>query len=198
MQDKFTDEMRQVQERVDSSTSQIREISAQQNVITQKVEQQLAQLRGRQERKQRIQNLHRAIKDMRERIAAQGHHPSSPLPTLSIGDADKSFPTHNPANPPSSPQEHVRQLPDLHTLSTWLSTYNSLNASLAAHLNTLKARDGELEVKYRKVVSLCTNVDESKVDQVLGQLVVAVETETERDDGRVREFLRRVEAVGGS
>jgi regulatory protein SWI6 len=191
MQSLFVDELRRTQERVDSSTLQIRDLSTQQNNLTIRVEAQLAQLRSRQERKQRIQNLKRAISDMRDRIINQGYPANQTLPTLSVGDADRNY-----AVPEGSPKpSEIQRLPNLAKLSSWLSTYNSLNASLGAHLNTLKSRDSELEAKYRKVVSLCTNVEESKVDGLLSQLVLAVECEPENDVGRVREFLRRVEAV---
>ncbi len=50
---------------------------------------------------------------------------------------------------------------------------------------------------YRKVVSLCTGVEESKVEESLPALVAAVESERGglgvREVGRVREFLRRVD-----
>jgi regulatory protein SWI6 len=194
MQTSFNDEMRQLQDRIDTSMSQIRELSTQENNLSIKVESQFSQIRSRLDRKQRIQNLRRAISDMRDRIVSQGFPANQAVPALSIGDADKNYPT--PQSTPTATD--LQRLPDVPTLNSWLSTYNSLNASLAAHLNTLKSRDSELEAKYRKVVSLCTNVPENKVDELLSQLVLAVESEPENDVGRVREFLKRVEAVTGA
>ncbi|KAK3062512.1 hypothetical protein LTS18_003918, partial [Coniosporium uncinatum] len=80
----------------------------------------------------------------------------------------------------------------------------------------LRSRSGQLEGMYRKVVSLCTGVEERRVEEMLGGLVVAVESEGASgglhkiggpwivegsggmEVGRVREFLRKVDGVVGS
>jgi regulatory protein SWI6 len=186
----FAAELRVMQDRIDSTTSHIREISAQQKELSTHAEANQSRARDRQERKRRIQNLRRAVAEMRERVPlskkANGAAGSVSPQHMEIGEADVEFAV------PDSPQ---LPLPDSGTLTSRLSTYKSLNASLSAHLTSLKARDTELEAKYRKVVALCTNVSEEKIDTVLGQLVMAVESEPENDLGRVREFLRRVEAI---
>lgn len=63
----------------------------------------------------------------------------------------------------------------------------------------LKEKDGQLEVMYRKVVSLCTKVEEERIDGVLESLVAALESDPMDgvEVGRVREFLRKVEGVEG-
>jgi chromosome segregation ATPase len=191
MQSQFSAELRILQDRIDTSTTQIRDLSAEQKALSSEVEARQSLLRARQDRKQRIQNLRRALTEMRDRVLANHSHSRDPtkalLPTMALGDADREF----QATPDVASD-------DLATLNVRLGTYNGLNASLSAHLSSLKARDTELESKYRKVVALCTNVPEVKVDSVLGQLVTAVESERENDVGRVREFLKRVEAVTGS
>jgi regulatory protein SWI6 len=186
MQSQFSAELRILQDRIDTSTSQIRELSTEQKALSSEVDARQSLLRARQERKQRIQNLHRALSEMRDRVLANHTRGAKRLPTMALGDADREF------------QSHTDESADLAMLNVRLGTYNGLNASLSAHLSSLKARDTELESKYRKVVALCTNVPENKVDSVLGQLVTAVESERENDVGRVREFLKRVEAVTGS
>jgi regulatory protein SWI6 len=192
MQSQFSAEIRLLQDRIDATTVDIQEISSHQKALSTQVEMQQAQIRGRQDRKRRIQNLRRAVKDMRERILSNSKNmrveAGMTLPLLSIGDADADFTIQNTSN-------HGQNSA---TLNARLPVYKSLNASLAAHLTSLKARDTELEYKYRKVVALCTGVEEDKVDSVLPQLVQAVESEPENDVGRVREFLKRVEAVTGA
>ena len=189
MQSQFSAEIRLLQDRIDATTSDIQEISSQQKALSTQVKMQQAQIRGRQDRKRRIQNLRRAVKDMRERILSKSKAEAGmTLPLLSIGDADADFAIQDPSN----------RAQDAATLNARLPVYKSLNASLAAHLTSLKARDTELESKYRKVVALCTGVEEDKVESVLPQLVQAVESEPENDVGRVREFLKRVEAVTGA
>jgi DNA repair ATPase RecN len=191
MQSQFSAEIRLLQDRIDATTVDIQDISSQQKALSAQVEMQQTQIRARQDRKRRIQNLRRAVKDMRERILSKSKYmngEAGTLPLLSIGDADADF----------ALQDLPDHLQDAAVLSARLPVYKGLNASLAAHLTSLKARDTELESKYRKVVALCTGVEEDKVDSVLPQLVQAVESEPENDVGRVREFLKRVEAVTGA
>ena len=57
-----------------------------------------------------------------------------------------------------------------------------------------------METKLKRVVGLCTGVEEKKVEEMLTGISAAVESEREEDleVGRVREFLRAVEGgVGG-
>jgi regulatory protein SWI6 len=196
MQAQFSAELRSLQERVDSTTFQIRELSAQQKTSSTRAETAQARHRAHQERKQRIQNLRRAVSDMRERVGTAKPNGSSisSSPLLTVGDADLEFAVTSPSSP------HAQSnFPDTSTRNAHWATYKSLNASLAAHLTSLKARDTELESKYRKVVALCTEVPEANVDTVLPQLVLAVESETENEVGRIREFLKKLqEATGGS
>ncbi|KAI1173261.1 apses-domain-containing protein [Nemania sp. FL0916] len=61
---------------------------------------------------------------------------------------------------------------------------------------SLKSRSKDIEIKYRKVVALCTGISEDDVDTVLDGLVRAVESEKgELEVGRVRRFLGGVDAV---
>lgn len=58
----------------------------------------------------------------------------------------------------------------------------------------LKGRSREVEMKYRRVVALCTAVPEGEVDAVIDGLLRAVESERgELEIGRVRKFLGGVE-----
>jgi regulatory protein SWI6 len=149
-----------------------------------------ARIRQRQERKQKLHNLRQRVAEMRARIPGD----ESPA-TIQIGDADAEF-SIEPASTPQHSSDDS-QLPPPQIIQSRLGAYNSLNARLAAHVSSLKARDGELEAKYRRVIALCTGVEEKQVDTVLAQLVQAVESEVDagQDVSRVREFLRRVEMV---
>lgn len=63
-------------------------------------------------------------------------------------------------------------------------------------VQALKGRSRDVEVKYRRVVALCTGVQETEVDAVVDGLLKAVESEREElDIGRVRRFLGGVEGV---
>ncbi|KAJ2900246.1 Start control protein cdc10 [Zalerion maritima] len=61
----------------------------------------------------------------------------------------------------------------------------------------LQTRSKDVELKYRKVVSLCTGALEGDVEGVIDSLLRAVESEKgELELGRVRRFLGGVETVG--
>jgi hypothetical protein len=78
-----------------------------------------------------------------------------------------------------------------------LDTYTHANAALLTRSRKLKEKDGQLEQMYRKVVSLCTKVEESRIEECLESLVAALDSEEGEgvEVGRVREFLRKVEGV---
>jgi regulatory protein SWI6 len=97
-------------------------------------------------------------------------------------------------------QQHavsISTLPSITTLRQRLEVYIQNNQGLAQRRKLLKEKDGQLEVMYRKVVSLCTKVDEDRVDSVLEGLVQALDSDPLDgvEVGRVREFLRKVEGV---
>ncbi|KAF2676896.1 apses transcription factor-like protein [Lentithecium fluviatile CBS 122367] len=99
-------------------------------------------------------------------------------------------------------QQHaasIARLPSITTLRQRLDVYTQNNKGLAERRRILKEKDGQLEVMYRKVVSLCTKVDEERVDSVLEGLVQALDSDPLDgvEVGRVREFLRKVEGVEG-
>ncbi|KAH8700047.1 start control protein cdc10 [Phaeosphaeriaceae sp. PMI808] len=84
-----------------------------------------------------------------------------------------------------------------HFLSHRLDTYTQSNGALLNRSCKLKEKDGQLEQMYRKVVSLCTKVEEARIEDCLESLVAALDSEEGEgvEVGRVREFLRKVEGV---
>lgn len=102
---------------------------------------------------------------------------------------------------PSSLQ-HAQFSPLLSQISTVflrhrLETYTHTNSALLNRSRILKEKDGQLEQMYRKVVSLCTKVEESRIEECLEGLVAALDSEEGEgvEVGRVKEFLRKVEGV---
>ncbi|RMY12981.1 hypothetical protein D0868_02265 [Hortaea werneckii] len=102
-------------------------------------------------------------------------NPTSPAPPPSSSNEPSPHPT---------PAQHslltthpsFSQTSPTHLLAT-LRAYESHNAALAVQAKDLSARSQELEALYRKVVSLCTGVEEEKVEGCLGGLIAAVESE---------------------
>ncbi|RMY54559.1 hypothetical protein D0865_04644 [Hortaea werneckii] len=101
-------------------------------------------------------------------------NPTSPAPPSSSNDS----PTHpTPAQHTLFTTHPTLSQTSPHTLLATLRAYDSHNAALALQAKDLSARSQELEALYRKVVSLCTGVEEEKVESCLGGLIAAVESE---------------------
>lgn len=87
-------------------------------------------------------------------------------------------------------------LPSSLVLRTRIKALQSTADATRNMVNGLKSRSRDVEVKYRRVVALCTGVSEGEVDAVVDGLLKAVESEhDELDIGRVRRFLGGVEGV---
>ncbi|KAI3319491.1 apses-domain-containing protein [Xylariaceae sp. AK1471] len=108
-------------------------------------------------------------------------------------------------------EAELQSLPDLGSQNEWrddgsIPSATVLRARIQALRNrteltrtgvaSLKSRSKDNEIKYRKVVALCTGISEEEVDMVLDSLVRAVESEKgELEVGRVRRFLGGVDTV---
>jgi len=221
VQPQFEGELRMLQERIDTHTAAIRQFSTTQKTLSDRLERVHSTIRARLERKQKLQNLRRYVADMKTRVSKT--HSLSDLNKVRVGDADKAFAVAAPPSPlDASPQSQPQRSPDsglptpqqsqalaqgqggspsAQTLQARLNAYASLNSRLAAHLTGLRARDSELEGKYRQVIALCTNVPLDDVDRMLPGLLAAVESEQgsagteDASEVRVREFLRKVDEV---
>ena len=103
----------------------------------------------------------------------------------------------SPANSTLLPhqRDYLATLPPTAVLKARLIAYRKNNARLETLAKSLQSQSSELEAQLRKVVSLCTGVEENKVDEMVDGLSIAVESEGGEDVevARVREFLRRVE-----
>ena len=199
-------------EQIDALNAQIQEYSTQQKHELEQVQELKERVRVRAERQARITNLKRCINEKRLQLELQ------PPPASSAADADADSALNPPwltalaaLSPSSSPdigpslsqQAALSNLPPTATLQAHLAASQSHVQGLKTRAEELKSRSGELEALYRKVVSLCTGVEEERVEESLPSLVAAVESERLAagggagmggvEVGRVREFLRRVE-----
>lgn len=194
-------------EQIDRLNQQIRDFSALQKQDLDQLQALQRRLKMRTERQQKIANLKRAVQERKPLKFT-----SSSLTLLGQADdpllaehdpEDASLPDASSEDSPLSSQQrqYASSLPSLPELRTRLNAYMSNNQQLGSQAAELKDRSGELEALYRKVVSLCTNVPEDKVEENLASLVAAVESERgglgREEVGRVREFLMKVDGVTG-
>jgi len=213
-EDVSVNELRAKQDLIDQAHARLRECSASLGEERRRLEGLRRRAKESAEMKQKIQNLKRSADEQRIRLHQMKGKPNSdsPFPNVRVGEADAGlqiegerlpYPAEIDATHPHLPNleqdqlSYITSLPNSEILRARLFAYRENNNNLREQSKQLKSRSSELEEKYRRVVALCTGVEDSKVEELLGGLVAAVESERGEDVevGRVREFLRRVEGV---
>lgn len=211
---------------IDSVHKQLRESSAQLGEERRRLEALQKRTRDRDERRQKIANLRRAVTEERYQLSQlqqqYGHPINGEIIEMHLGDADKGvslLPSNTTASnilmsysngggPQDQAQNHshllqnpnhvqfLNTLPPASVLKARLNAYIANNQGLEDNVKTLKAKSSALEAKYRKIISHCTDIEESKVDSQLEGLFRALDSEpADVELGRINEFLRRVEDV---
>jgi regulatory protein SWI6 len=199
--------LKQRTEQIDRLNEQLQELSAQQKSELEKLQDLKDRVKKRDERQAKIANLKRAISERKAAINRRANKRKTPQAELEPEWLDESgeevLAAETEHGSPNEAQKDFleNQVPSPRTLRTRLHAFQENNSQLQKQSDDLRGRSTELEGMYRKVVSLCTGVAEDKVDENLPALVAAVESERgglgEQEVGRVRDFLRRVDGVGG-
>lgn len=201
------DTLRLRSEQIDQLNQQIQEFSAIQKQDLERLQQIKERVRTRGERQARIANLKRSIAEKKQQQSQQKSHSATPADEVDpswLDDSSQEILSFSSSdNEPNTIQRQflTTTLPSSTTLKSHLAAYHEHNALLRRQADELRSRSSELEGMYRKVVSLCTGVAEERVEESLPALVAAVESERgalgEREVGRVRDFLRRIDGTGG-
>jgi regulatory protein SWI6 len=203
------------QAQIDAIHVKLRDSSAALGKERSRLEAMQQQAKEREERKLKIANLTKAQDEERARLVQleQQYGQMNSDGEMKLGYADKGLAIPAGAIPANilsniNPNHHQAQvldqaqrqllssLPPAHILLARVNAYKANNEALSESVRALQSKSSDLAAKYRKIISLCTHVDENKVDSVLDSLLRAVESE--QDDvelSRVREFLHRVEGV---
>lgn len=198
----FKSELQQKQSLIDQTHAKLRE-------STTRLAEERRRLASLQQRaitrdhlRQQCASLRRANAIHREEFARSGA-PGVLKEDVQIGEADAGLQVDpklfNAATDPENLTEEqvaaLAAMPSTAVLKARLEAYKATNQGLAEEETRLKSRSYELEAQMRRIVALCTGVEEGKVDETLESLKVAVESERweKVDAGRVREFLRKVE-----
>lgn len=203
--------MEKKQKTIDDLHSQLRSASGNLGEQRQRLETMQSEANERELRKLKTTNLIRAYEEEHSRLSQmQGGHQMNGEVELRLGDADKGYRIPEQAtnilsrlnlnqslviNSPER-QALATSLPPAHVLRARIEAYKSNNQALEENVRDLQSKSSELAGKYRQVISLCTGVEETNVDNVLENLLRAVDSE--QDDvelTRVREFLQRVEGA---
>ncbi|KAG6821437.1 hypothetical protein H0H93_010161 [Arthromyces matolae] len=104
------------------------------------------------------------------------------------GSVDLSF--NLDVEPPIPPGDSAAALVRLRRLKIWHLRMEEL---MKARLRTLQGASAEKEFQCKKIVALCTGIPIDKVEGMLENLVIAVESESQIVDiGRVSGFMQKV------
>ncbi|KAF2860479.1 apses-domain-containing protein [Piedraia hortae CBS 480.64] len=166
------DLLRQRNEQIDGINEQIRTLSTTQQAAREAVQQLKERQQQREERLAKKESYERAIAKLRKKLSSRS--PQGELLWRKI-----------------SQDGSTAEREAYHTALC------AINEKLKTELEQLRNRSRPTENMYRRVVSICTDVPEDRVDEALPSLLAAVESERngllEGDQvSRVREFLQRV------
>ncbi|KAI6785507.1 Start control protein-like protein [Emericellopsis cladophorae] len=178
----FHQELKAKQQSVDALHSQLRSTSSQLGEARRQHENLTATLKKQQVARQIISNLAQSRQEDQLRTMQDARD-------TNLGSWETELSTILESN-------SADFLPSAHVLKARIQALQNTTNGTRAMVNGLKSRSRDVEVKYRKVVALCTGVKEEEVDAVIDGLIKAVESERDGlDMGRVRRFLGGVEGV---
>ncbi|KAG5993122.1 hypothetical protein E4U54_003468 [Claviceps lovelessii] len=189
--------MKGKQTSLDALHATLRTTSTQLGEARKSVEQLTDSVKKQQLARQKVSNLAHAREDEQVRLMNEQSQSSQPNPSSSwetelaamLEAAEESSAT-------SGGFGDKGILPPASVLRARLVAIEGRRDVTRKMVQALKSRSRDVEVKYRRVVALCTGVQESDVDAVVDGLLKAVESEhDELDIGRVRRFLGGVEGV---
>jgi prefoldin subunit 5 len=191
--------MKAKQASLDNLHATLRTTSTQLGEARRSVEQITATLKKQQLARQKVANLTHAREDdqfriMNEQSNAAQSNPSSSWETelaAMLEAADEASASGGGGGFASE-----GMLPSATILRARIRAIESRKEVTRKMVQALKGRSRDVEIKYRRVVALCTGVPETEVDAVVDGLLKAVESEKdELEIGRVRRFLGGVEGV---
>ncbi|KAK5996923.1 Transcription factor SWI6 [Cladobotryum mycophilum] len=192
----FQQEMKAKQTSLDSLHTTLRTTSSQLGEARRSIEQLAETVKKQQLARQKVANLAHARETEQMRLMNEQSRSSQPNPSSSwetelaamLEAADKASATGTFGSEGLLPSSVI--------LKARIRALEGRRDATCTMVQSLKSRSREVEIKYRRIVALCTGVPEGDVDAVIDGLVKAVESEKdELEIGRVRRFLGGVEGV---
>ncbi|KAI0016822.1 start control protein cdc10 [Xylariomycetidae sp. FL0641] len=182
----FQSELRKKQADLDSLHANLRSTSTQLGDARRTLDSLQAAAHSQSLTRQKIHNLSRGRDEEQKRLARleQSHGPL---------DENDAWEVQIATMPEDATDERV---PSATVLRARIQALRNRTDLTRAGVASLKGRSKEVEVKYRRVVALCTNSQVAEVDSHIDNLLRAVESEKhELDMGRVRRFLGGVDSI---
>lgn len=225
----FTTELREKQDILDKTNAALKESGSSLADERRRLDELQSKAHEKDDLEAKIKNLRRSVIELKRELNGQVKDGM----IVEIGEADKGLDFHgalaeistqfpgfinddhfNPettnfSTVPLEPTQ-IQLLSQLETatvLQGRIKAYRQHNLILENQCKSFRSRSSELEERYKKIVSLCTGAEESRVDELLDSLVQAVVSE-QKDGGapgngnagmgelaRVREFLRLIKGT---
>lgn len=204
--------LKQKSEQIDQLNAQIQELSNVQKAELEKVAEVKERVRVRAERQAKITALRRTLAEKKQARPSTRNTSTVQGEDAWLTDSSSaeilSFDSSGNNGSPNHIQKTflTSNVPPSGDLKAAIAAYAHQNTQLQQTADDLKARSAETQTMYRRVVALCTGVDEGKVEESLPHLLAAVESERgafgggndgEHEFRRVRDFLRKVEPAAG-
>ncbi|KAL2020634.1 hypothetical protein VTK56DRAFT_8124 [Thermocarpiscus australiensis] len=212
----FQSELKKKQESIDSLHNSLRTTSAQVGEARRTLETLQEKLKAQQLARQKVLNLSRACEEQEYHLSQlEQRHGRLDVASANAWEMEleavlaavaasnsQAGATDSTAAPPVNGdypdfiQEQVSKLPSATVLRARIKALCECSNQTRRAVEALRAQSKERELKYRRLVALCTRRPESEVDSLLDTLTRAVESEKgELEIGRVRRFLGGVEGV---
>ncbi|KAK2015987.1 apses-domain-containing protein [Colletotrichum eremochloae] len=187
----FQGEVKTKQAVIESLHSTLRITSAQLSEARRSLEAMQATLRKQQLARQKVSNLSHAREEEQVRLTQEQKRAGRTDSLSSSWETELSA-----ALETAGTNGEGGLLPSAAVLKARLAAVSARRDVTRKMAGALKGRSKDLEVKYRRVVSMCTGEPEDQVDAVVDGLLRAVESEKgELEVDRVRRFLGGVEGV---
>ncbi|KAF4994088.1 hypothetical protein FGRMN_6003 [Fusarium graminum] len=191
----FQNEMKAKQASLDTLHSTLRTTSTQLGEARRSLEHLSATLKKQQLARQKVANLSHAREDEQVRLMQEQSRASQPNPSSSW-ETELSAMLEAADDTSGGGFSGEGLLPSAAVLRARIRAVEGRREMTRKMVAALKGRSRDVEVKYRRVVALCTGVHEEEVDAVIDGLLKAVESEHEElEINRVRRFLGGVEGV---
>lgn len=188
--------MKTKQVSLDTLHSTLRITSAQLGDARRNIEHLSATVKKQQLARQKVANLAHAREDEQVRLMNEQSRTSQPNPSSSWETELAAMLEAAEEASASGGFGNEGMLPSVMVLRARIRAIEGRREVTRKMVQALKGRSRDVEVKYRRVVALCTGVQEGEVDAVVDGLLKAVESEKEElEIGRVRRFLGGVEGV---
>lgn len=191
----FQQEMKTKQSSIDTIHSNLRTTSSQLGDARRELEQLTATLKKQALARQRVSNLSHAREDEQVRLMQEQRMGSQPNPSATW-ETELSVMLETAEESSANGGVTEGMLPPAAVLRARIHAIEARRDVTRKMVQALKGRSRDVEVKYRKVVAMCTETQEAEVDAVIDNLLKAVESEPDGlETGRVRRFLGGVEGV---